>query len=427
MGVWKKRGATSKYAFLDLIDKLSFTRIFGSWIIITISFGILYFLFSLSPNHALLYRGNEIGSGFSGFFNSIYYSFITVTTTGYGDISPNGISKFLAICEVIFGVLIQGLVVSKLVSFKQETILEEIYSINYEEAFTNFRRRLSLVRTDVLMIMEKMESNSLKTRELKDLWIIFSGLDQTLTNIKNLIIPQKDHAFYNKKLEMSKLELILNSLKLTMNKVTEMVKMLKSNNLDWRDELLLTSLYYDIQTCREIVDFAFKKSMDRKVIDKLNALRQILDDLDNELKASKDQPVPQQGGGGAGPESQKLVSSQDQPLPPKPDSASSEEQSHVIPPPPKKKPLEEAKEDEKEDAEQLAADAQKEPSKQQRRPAYHIVRSEEDDRRHRLQHEEHSHISPGRHREHEGVIDPRVNELHLEEGGLGKERYQDYL
>jgi hypothetical protein len=281
----KKRGVKGQYAFLNLLDKISFTQIFLLWIMITVSFGILYFLMSISPSNAIQYRGAVVNSNVAGLVNSIYYSFITVTTTGYGDISPNGLSKLFAIFEVVFGVIIQGIVVSKLVSFKQETILEEIYSINYEEAFTNYRRGLSLVRTDIVILLEKIENKTIKPRELKDLWIIFSGLDQNLTNIKNLIIPSKEENQYNKKLDASKLELILNSMKLSMNKVLELIHVLKANELDWKEELMMTSIYYDIQTCREIIEFEFKRSVERKVIDKLNALRFILDELENEMKA----------------------------------------------------------------------------------------------------------------------------------------------
>ncbi len=45
--------------------------------------------------------------------DSFYFSIITITTLGYGDISPHSITvKIMVICEVIFGVIILGLFVN---------------------------------------------------------------------------------------------------------------------------------------------------------------------------------------------------------------------------------------------------------------------------------------------------------------------------
>ena len=283
MGGEKKRGGRQKYAFMNLLDKVSFGKIFFFWIVMTLNFGLAYFLLTLTPENALTYHGQTLNPDMVGIENSVYYSFITVTTTGYGDVSPQGISKLLAVLEVLFGVIIQGLVVSKLVSFKQEAILEEIYNINYEEAFTNYRRSLSLFRTDLVGFMEKVETGSAKQRDIKDLWITFSSLDQTLTNIKGLAIPTKE-SIYNKKLDTPKLELILNSLKLSIHKITELLRVMKKHNVSWREELLLTSLHYDIQTCRELLEYEFKKTSDTKVIDKLKTLKAIIEELESEIK-----------------------------------------------------------------------------------------------------------------------------------------------
>jgi voltage-gated potassium channel Kch len=37
------------------------------------------------------------------FFNSLYFSVVTFTTLGYGDISPVGVARFIAACEAFLG------------------------------------------------------------------------------------------------------------------------------------------------------------------------------------------------------------------------------------------------------------------------------------------------------------------------------------
>jgi potassium channel LctB len=288
MGEFQKRGFRStKYDFLNIIDRLSFGRIFMFWIIMIIIFGFLYFLVSMTTNNALLYQGKAVENNMGGLFNSIYYSFITATTTGYGDISPQGFCRLLAIFEVIFGVIISGILISKLVGIKQEVILEEVYNISYEEVVDRLKNGLYLFRSDINRTMEKLDNSSIKQREIKDMWILFSGLDNSLTNIKNFIIPSKTDNYYSKKLDTLKLELLLNSIKLSMKRIVEFLRALKNHNIDWRNELLLTSIYYDVQVVNEIINFESKKTTDKKVIDRLNELRIIIADIEVELKPEK--------------------------------------------------------------------------------------------------------------------------------------------
>ncbi|MFH0869842.1 MAG: potassium channel family protein [archaeon] len=289
MGEQQKRGVKrASYSFLSIIDQFSFKKIFLIWIFMIIVFGFCYFTLSLSSIHALEYKGAMMPKDFGGLLNSIYYSFITATTTGYGDISPNGLSKLIAVIEVIFGVIIQGMLISKLVGVKQEAILEEVYNISYEEVIDRLRSGLYLFRADVARVMEKIENNTLKQRELRDMWIIFSGLDTALTNIKNFIIPQKnDDSYFYKKIDAFRLELLLNSIKMSMNKVNELVKSLKNHSYEWRNELTLTSIYYDIRVVQEIIEHESKRTSDKKLIDKLNELRILIEDIDSELKVER--------------------------------------------------------------------------------------------------------------------------------------------
>ncbi|HHO55300.1 MAG TPA: two pore domain potassium channel family protein, partial [Trueperaceae bacterium] len=49
----------------------------------------------------------------NNFLNSLYFSFVTFTTLGFGDISPiSSIAKFLVILEVFIGYLMLGLLVT---------------------------------------------------------------------------------------------------------------------------------------------------------------------------------------------------------------------------------------------------------------------------------------------------------------------------
>ncbi|MBU1260009.1 MAG: potassium channel family protein [Planctomycetes bacterium] len=69
---------------------------------VTILYGFVYYYLSFLP-------GDHIQPSFdissTGILNSIYFSFVTITTLGYGDFRPiSWIAKFLVISQLIAGI-----------------------------------------------------------------------------------------------------------------------------------------------------------------------------------------------------------------------------------------------------------------------------------------------------------------------------------
>lgn len=100
--------------------------IFGAmtaYMLIGILWGKLYFLTTLffpDSYHGLsasLHDVGKLGANFGVQFDLLYYSFTTLTTLGFGDITPvHHLSKTLTVLEAIFGQLFIAIVIAKLVS-----------------------------------------------------------------------------------------------------------------------------------------------------------------------------------------------------------------------------------------------------------------------------------------------------------------------
>ncbi|MGL4403182.1 MAG: potassium channel family protein [Fusobacteriaceae bacterium] len=100
-----------KYSFVDIMKKRR--KIKSSDIVITfliyvtlaISFGFVYFLITVSSAQPA-FRGMEsTDNNLYLYFQHIYFSFITITTVGYGDISPiKFITQLITMVEVITGI-----------------------------------------------------------------------------------------------------------------------------------------------------------------------------------------------------------------------------------------------------------------------------------------------------------------------------------
>lgn len=56
----------------------------------------------------------------------IYFSLVSITTLGYGDLVPLGLARGVAATEAVFGLLFAGYSISQIVSFRQEALTEYI-------------------------------------------------------------------------------------------------------------------------------------------------------------------------------------------------------------------------------------------------------------------------------------------------------------
>ena len=109
---------SASYKKILLEGKVDKNKIIGSvslYLLLGLIWTILYLLLiQLDPN---AFSGIEAGTWQQNFSTVAYYSFVTLTTLGYGDILPkNHLAEFLAYMEAIIGVFYMAIIVATLVS-----------------------------------------------------------------------------------------------------------------------------------------------------------------------------------------------------------------------------------------------------------------------------------------------------------------------
>jgi len=155
-----------------LIDALVLNRsvggLLGIWVAMVVGFGVVYWTADLVGTPWL---GGDLGEpgSLTDLAIAIYFSFVTALTIGYGDISPIGPARVLTIIEGATGLLIFGLVISKLVSRRQEELIEDIHRIAFEQRLGRVRTSLHLVLSELQTIVtmcadESVEAPRLRTR-----------------------------------------------------------------------------------------------------------------------------------------------------------------------------------------------------------------------------------------------------------------------
>jgi hypothetical protein len=138
-------------ALLDLIDRLSPGQIFVVWLGMVIACGCLYWLTGFSGRPGLVDGGAPIAGTLSGLMSAIYFSFVTTTSVGYGDVLPIGPVRVLSIFEAVTGLLIFGALVAKFVSRRQDELVRDIYNVTFEG-------RLDRVQTNLHLVLSELQS-----------------------------------------------------------------------------------------------------------------------------------------------------------------------------------------------------------------------------------------------------------------------------
>ncbi|WP_047981092.1 potassium channel family protein [Ornithinibacillus contaminans] len=113
-----------KFLGVEMRERMFSTELFYTLIItytiVIIGFGLIYFI--LSFEGILLVEGGELRqvSAIGSMIHSLYFSGATMLTIGYGDITPIGFGRLLALIEALIGYVLPTAFVLRLVQTNQE-------------------------------------------------------------------------------------------------------------------------------------------------------------------------------------------------------------------------------------------------------------------------------------------------------------------
>jgi potassium channel LctB len=159
------------HAFVDLFERRTTRDLIVLWFGTIVGCALAYWIISATSMGGLREDSRAIDGGARGLLTALYFSFVTATSVGFGDVVPLGAVRMIAIVEAVVGLLVFGAVVSKLVSRRQEQIVGEIHRIAFED-------RLERVQTDLhFVLMELQAIAQLCRNRLADVQQIRARLD----------------------------------------------------------------------------------------------------------------------------------------------------------------------------------------------------------------------------------------------------------
>lgn len=193
---------------INLISAMTIRQWVSLWFTMILFCASMYWLGSLTPWPGLAQDGNPVRSGWNGFGDCIYFSFVTATTVGYGDIVPSASwARALAAIEAMGGMVLVGAVISRLLSSQQEKLLQETHELAFNERLGRMQNSLHLLISE-FQDLELLHIEG-KTERAKSHLRFSSGatiLLRDLTIVKDLLQQRVEKA------EEGSLELLLFTL-----------------------------------------------------------------------------------------------------------------------------------------------------------------------------------------------------------------------
>ncbi|MCK5017965.1 MAG: two pore domain potassium channel family protein [Candidatus Peribacteraceae bacterium] len=219
---------------LEQLTKRSYSELFSIWISLALLFALGYFSFASIGDVSHHGPAQLVGieSHWIRFLDSLYYSIITATSTGYGDITPRGFSKALASMQSVSALFIFAIFVTKLVSHHQEIALKQVHRMTFEDVFHNIREGLFIIRQDFDGLIQKTSEHKKMDEEDWDTLIIAYKQAQNLLNE----IPD----FYNEDttlytLDARREQLLQEAVHRTMHRINHVLDTFSKNNINWQE------------------------------------------------------------------------------------------------------------------------------------------------------------------------------------------------
>lgn len=213
---------------IDRINALPYRVLFLLWSLNIVLFACAYTALSFSP-----------GNGPSGlselpllkrFGASLYYSVITATNTGYGDIVPLGYSRIFAATQSVLELFLFALFIAKLVSSRQDMTLQEVHQLSFELMFHNIREDFYVARKDFDHIVHTVRANkALSEEDWERLTIAYQHITSLLKEIPNFYDVTSDLYVIDPRREV----LLLEAVQRTTGRINHTLDVLKRSSIEW--------------------------------------------------------------------------------------------------------------------------------------------------------------------------------------------------
>ena len=228
--------------FGRMVERISYFQLFLLTLLIWF-ISATYFYFST-------FHGNGMNIDFNKTtkldlaFSAMYFSGVTITTLGYGDILPSGFGRAISVLTAVGGLTVIAVLISKIFSERQSSILLLLHTSDIERRMSEFANDVELGLVEVSK-NNKEKNINLLNNELKKLRTLIEIIDKYMLfhiNQSFLLEIGADTAIKRLLLILSECQDILLKLRplMEINERTESLSLSISKKISVIELMLLT-------------------------------------------------------------------------------------------------------------------------------------------------------------------------------------------
>jgi hypothetical protein len=240
----------------------------GVWVIIAVVFGFLYYIL---PGQLI---NSRTGSTITSILDFIYFSFITILTTGYGDITAVGFIRVLTAIEGLIGWILFGLIVYKVVSVKEDVILKEIHKLSNDQYLSRIRNFLFISNTNLVRFMKEVQSKKMaKDSIVYELSVISTTLKSNIQDTTRFLLMNESSV--NGEVDEEEIILLINSVNLCLANFINAILMLPKHK---RDYVIYENMFRIVESVKKMYNY-YNINMKNQRVDELKVLYSKLEEL----------------------------------------------------------------------------------------------------------------------------------------------------
>ncbi|MCK4357412.1 MAG: two pore domain potassium channel family protein [Candidatus Cloacimonetes bacterium] len=179
------------------LEKISLLGLLGYFVITVILFAIIYC--SFTPGENGIKTSQEINFNI---WQGLYFSIVTISSLGYGDMQPLGYSQLFAVIEVILGLTLMGMLIAKLTSSRLSYHVKRIYVSDSQRQLYGYLHYIRNCTADIVKAILLFSPKMVETPILDD--------DSTSDKKYSILLERARRAF---SIPLKKLNKSLNELK----------------------------------------------------------------------------------------------------------------------------------------------------------------------------------------------------------------------